>query len=179
MNLIHALGDKRARPFLLLVIFLGMLWLVTILYVIDLAALHFQNTKDAETFEILARKISASPSKAVTDPGDYVIREANQSLAAASLQKNVTAIAANLDVTLRSFETIGPRQEDPTGRIAAEIQFEIDERQLALFLFTIENFKPAIIIEHLSLQATKDRDAAATNRLQGSGIVVSAWQVSP
>ena len=179
MIVVQTLVDKRARGFLLFSIFIALLWLVMLFFVVDLATLYNQNAKDSETAETLLRRKAESPSQLKRAPEVYVYLESNQTLAAASLQRNITTIAADLNVGIRSFETIAPRADDPTGRLAAEVQFEIDENQVAAFLHTIENFKPAIMIEHLSLQATKDRDGKAINHLQGSGVFVAAWQVAP
>lgn len=179
MITLTALADKNARPFLLYSIFIGLVWLIAINYVFNIISLYSQNARDAEVLIHLTQKLSEAPPKSILDPQVYIIRDANQSLSAATLQKTMSMIASDLDVTIRSFETIAPRPEDPTGRLAAEFQFELDERKLALFLHRIENFKPAIIFEHISLQATKGRDTVTTNRLQGTGIVVSAWQASP
>lgn len=179
MNVIHKLMDQRARGFMLFSIFLALLWLVVIFIVVDLATLYNQNMRDSEVAETLLQKKAETPSQPKMTPEFYVYLESNQTLAAASLQRNVTKIAADLNVEIRSFETIAPRSDDPPGRLAAEIQFEIEERQVAAFLHRIENFKPAIMIEHLALQATKDRDGNLVSHLQASSLLVSAWQVSP
>ena len=179
MNAIRTLMDQRARGFILFSVFIALLWLVALLFIVDLIALYNQNARDTETATMLSQKKANAPAQIKMTPALYVYLEANQTLAAASLQRNITKIATDLEVRIRSFETMASRADDPPGRLAAEIQFEIDESHVTSFLHSIENFKPAIVIERLSLQAPKDRETRANNRLQGSIDLVSAWQVAP
>jgi len=179
MNAFHVITDPRARSALLFTAFLILLALFSCLSVIDAVSLFFRNKENTALITQLKEKISTAPVPPAPLPAAYLIIEVNQTLAAATLQKNISTLASELGIVLQSVETRQPQTDDPPGSVAVDIQFELDETKLGAFLHKVENFKPAMIIDHLMLAAPKERNAQAAPRLQGSATVIAAWRALP
>ena len=137
-----------------------------------------RSTLKAET-ELLAKikdRVSRKDGTASLDIHAYLIDASSQGVAMGELQRLVSDIvnAAGADLQLKDVMPAEP--DGDAGRLAIAINFEIEDDRLPDLLYGLENAKPALLIERLSLRILTNAQSSTARRLQGTATLVAAWR---
>lgn len=175
INRIFAIG-RRAAPLLAFAVLFLILILSAVLSFADLIAARNALTEETELLTKLQDRAARKERKSDIDPSDYIFVAASQGVATANLQRRISELLAASGADLQLSEVIPIDPEGDVGRLVIAINFEIDEANLDAVLFAIENAKPALTIERLSVRALNAGQGAAGPRLQGTATVIGAWR---
>lgn len=170
---------RRLAPLAIFAIVIVLLVASAVISMTDLIALRGSLSADTELLAKLKQRAARSDGKAALDPHDYVVEVPSQGIATADLQRRVSEILRSAGADLQLSEIIPSTSEGEVGRLAIAVNFEIGESRIVDLLHAVENAKPALLIERLSLRTLASGQGANQHRLQGTATIAAAWRAAP
>lgn len=169
---------RRLVPLAIFAILILILISSAITTIVELVASRNALAAESELLGKLKERAAKSDGQAALDPADYVFAAPSQGVATADLQRRVSEILVSSGADLQLSEIIPADAEGDVGRLAIAINFEIEEAKLAELLYALENARPALLIERLSVRVLGAGQGVTHPRLQGTATIVSAWRIA-
>jgi len=132
-----------------------------------------------QQFSQRAAKADVTSEQTQPAPTDYVIRGDSSMLAAATLQRRMSAAFTSRGGTILSSQITLPEASDGRQRVELIIGFEINPEGLQKALYDLEAQPPAMFVEQLGLHPAVQTDDGAPMRLQGSVTLSAFWKALP
>lgn len=148
----------------------------SVISVNDLITMRSTLSADQELLAKIKDRVAQSEGLAPLDPSVYLIDATTQSIAAGEMQRLVSVLFADAGADLQLKDIIPAEPDGDAGRLAIAINFEIEESRLPDLLDRVENSKPALLIERLSVRILTNSQTPDGRRLQGTATLVGAWR---
>lgn len=170
---------RRLAPIVLFAIVILSLVLSAVMSIADMVALRDTLATETELLTKLKQRARQTNGDAKRDPHDYVFEAPSQGVATGELQRRVSDILNASGADLQLSEIIPAPSEGDVGRLAIAVNFEIDEARMIDLLYAIENAKPALLVERVSLRTLASGEGARHRNVQGTATVSAAWKARP
>lgn len=167
---------RRAAPLVVFAVLVLVLILSAVFSIADLVASRNALASETDLLTKLQDRAARKDGKATINPPDYVFVAASQGVATADFQRRISELLMATGADLQLSEVITADADGDVGRLAIAINFEIEETKLDALLFAIENAKPALMVERLSVRTLNTGQGTARTRLQGTATIIGAWR---
>ncbi|OQK16695.1 hypothetical protein AU255_01960 [Methyloprofundus sedimenti] len=108
----------------------------------------------------------------------YFNTQESSSLATAELQNSIKAMAVNAGGELSSSQVLPNKEQDGLVRITVKVKLTGDMEMLRSLLYEIEDKKPLLIIDHITVIPGPKRRNRKTRKIVETGNVVVTLEVS-
>lgn len=167
---------RKIAPVLTFGLAFLLLLTTSIVSINEIATMRATLAADKELLAKIQERVTKSEGAAPLDPKTYLIDAASPSIAAGEMQRIVSSLFAESGADLQLKDIIPPEVDGDAGRLAIAVNFEIEEDRLPDLLYKIENTKPALLIDRLSVRILTNSQTPEGRRLQGTATLVGAWK---
>ena len=167
---------RKVFPALTFAITILFLLVASLISVSDIITMRSTLSAEKELLAKIKDRVAQNAGSAPIDPKVYLIDSTTQSIAAGEMQRLVSVLFADAGADLQLKEIIPGEADGDVGRLAIAINFEIEESLLPDLLYSIENSKPALLIERLSVRILTNSQTPDGRRLQGTATLIGAWR---